>query len=94
MTKQEAQAFVRVRTEAAGEIDLAYYEADGRAAEKSERLPLVMLQETVLTAEAGFQPLFMVAWFIIIWSALLAGELLERSLYFRCAVSSRMPGGG
>ena len=43
MTKQEAQAFVRVRTEAAGEIDLAYYEADGRAAEKSERLPLVML---------------------------------------------------
>ena len=57
-------------------------------------LPLVMLQETVLTAEAGFQPLFMVAWFIIIWSALLAGELLERSLYFRCAVSSRMPGGG
>ncbi|GAA1820540.1 alpha/beta fold hydrolase [Nocardioides marinus] len=43
MTKQDAQAFVRVRTEAAGEIDLAYYEADSRAEEKSERLPLVML---------------------------------------------------
>ncbi|MBU2074003.1 MAG: alpha/beta fold hydrolase [Actinobacteria bacterium] len=43
MTKQDAQAFVRVRTEAAGEIELAYYEADSRAEEKSERLPLVML---------------------------------------------------
>jgi 4,5:9,10-diseco-3-hydroxy-5,9,17-trioxoandrosta-1(10),2-diene-4-oate hydrolase len=42
-TKQDVQAFAQVKTEAAGEISLAYYEADTRAEDKAERLPLVML---------------------------------------------------
>ncbi len=43
LTKDEVQQFVSVKTEAAGDLRIAYYDADSRADDKAERLPLVML---------------------------------------------------
>ncbi len=43
LTKDEVQQFVSVKTEAAGDLRIAYYEADSRTDDKAERLPLVML---------------------------------------------------
>ena len=57
-------------------------------------LPLVLLNEPLLAAGSGFHPLFVgiaIAWVI---GLVMAGELMERYLFFRAVVSPKMPGAG
>jgi DMSO reductase anchor subunit len=56
-------------------------------------LPLVLASERTLGGPVGYDPLFVVVMVALILVLLVAGELLERSLFFTASVAPRMPGG-
>jgi len=55
-------------------------------------LPLVLLGEHQLAPEFGFHPIFVGVVSLLVLSLCLAGELLERYLYFTAVVAPKMPG--
>jgi hypothetical protein len=57
-------------------------------------LPLVLLGQDALAGSAGFHPLFVMIVALLMLALLLAGELLERYLFFAASAAPRMPGGG
>lgn len=55
-------------------------------------LPLILVGERQLAADAGFQPLFVGVVSLLMLALCFTGELLERYLFFTAVVAPKMPG--
>lgn len=55
-------------------------------------LPTIIASQASITSGHGFEPLFFVVMVIIMWGALLVGEIMERYLFFTAVTVPRMPG--
>jgi hypothetical protein len=56
-------------------------------------LPGILLSKrATLDGDAGYQPLFLFAIVILSFATLLAGEVIERHLFFAASASAKMPG--
>lgn len=55
-------------------------------------LPTIIASQASITSGQGFQPLFFVVMVVLMWGSLLAGEIMERYLFFTAVTIPRMPG--